>query len=159
MTHLPWTEFFLIRLWKKAKKIWKWVRWPTSPWPPGGPQDPTKWSEGSRVILRTFHRGDFEGFGLGMKFDIRGVRSIFLGLDPKSEKFYMRNFFFGHFHLEFVLLRIYSGTPYRFQSIAKESVYRNKITASEKTLTAKPVYRLSAGLWIWTAHTEHNFYY
>ena len=39
------------------------------------------------MTLRTFHRGDFEGFGLGMKFDIRGVRSIFLGLDPKSEKF------------------------------------------------------------------------
>ena len=92
------------------------------------------------MTLRTFHRGDFEGFGLGMKFDIRGVRSIFLGLDPKSEKFYMQIFFFGHFHLESRLLGIYSVTRNRFQSIAKESVYRNKITAWEKKLGAKPVY-------------------
>ena len=99
------------------------------------------------MTLRTFHRGDFEGFGLGMKFDIRGVRSIFLGLDPKSEKFYMQIFFFGHFHLEWHARGIYSGARNRFQSIAKESVYRNKITASEKTLTAtEPVYQLSAAL-------------
>ena len=84
------------------------------------------------MTLRTFHRGDFEGFGLGMKFDIRGVRAIFLGLDPKSEKFYMQNFFFGHFHLESHSTGIYSDYRNRFQSIAKESVYRNKITASEK---------------------------
>ena len=82
------------------------------------------------MTLRTFHRGDFEGFGRGMNFDIRGVRSIFLGLDPKSEKFYMQNFFFGHFYLEFRFGRIDSDWPNRFQSIAKESVYRNKITAS-----------------------------
>ena len=94
------------------------------------------------MTLRTFHRGDFEGFGLGMKFDIRGVRSIFLGLDPKSDKFYMQFFFFGHFHLEFFLRGIDSVTRNRFQSTAKESVYRNKITASEKKLGAKPVYRL-----------------
>ena len=94
------------------------------------------------MTLRTFHRGDFEGFGLGMKFDIRGVRSIFLGLDPKSGKFYMRNFFFGHFHLEWRYARIYYERPNRFQSIAKESVYRNKITASEKKIGANPFYRL-----------------
>ena len=85
------------------------------------------------MTLRKFHRGDFEGFGLGMIFDIRGLRSIFLGLDPKSEKNYMRKFFFGHFHLESRLRGIYSDARNRFQSIAKESVYRNKITASEKT--------------------------
>ena len=94
------------------------------------------------MTLRTFHRGDFEGFGLGMKFDIRGLRSIFLGLDPKSEKFYMQKFFFGHFHLETLLPGIDSVTRNRFQSIAKESVYRNKITASEKTRGANPIYQL-----------------
>ena len=93
---------------------------------------PNQVARGLKVFtnLRTFHRGDFEGFGLGVNFDIRGVRSIFLGLDPKSGKFCMlyANFIFGHFHLETLLPRIYSGTPYRFQSIAKESVHRNKIT-------------------------------
>ena len=88
------------------------------------------------MTLRTFHRGDFEGFGLGMKFDIRGVRSIFLGLDPKSEKFYMQNFFSVTSTWNFFLRGIYSVTRNRFQSIAKESVHRNKITmhmaASEK---------------------------
>ena len=94
------------------------------------------------MTLRTFHREDFEGFGLGMKFDIREVRSIFLDLDPKSGKFCMQIFLFSHFHLECFLPGIDSVTRNRFQSIAKESVYGNKITASEKTLGANTDYQV-----------------
>ena len=54
----------------------------------------------------------------------------------------MRNFFFGHFHLESRLRGIYSDARNRFQSIAKESVHRNKITAPEKTTSANTVYQL-----------------
>ena len=73
---------------------------------------------------------------------MKNAEGPFSASRSQIERSLYAKFLVGPFLVGFFLRGIDPVTRNRFQSNAKESVYRNEITASEKTLGPKPVYQV-----------------